>query len=236
MQKWTCALVCVLLSGCTGGSLANSGLPVGQQAYSTISPASTSQGKVDADYRIGALDSLSVSVFQEPDLSTQPNSPLQVNANGNIEMPLVGTIPAAGKTAAELSRFIEQRLGQNILQHPKVNVGVVESVSQRVTVQGEVLQPGQYDIKGKTTLLDALSMAKGESRVASLKQVAIFRVINGQRMGAIFDVEAIRRGQAADPQVLGSDVIVVGSSKGKSFLREFKESTGILGLFRPAGL
>jgi polysaccharide biosynthesis/export protein len=232
MRHVIVSFAALFVSACGGGSLANAGLPQGAAAYTAMAP-SVAQQQAAPDYRIGALDTLSVSVFQEPDLSTPANAPLQVNANGNITMPLIGTVPAAGKTTSELGAVIADRLGSQYLKSPQVNVAVTSSVSQKVTVQGEVTQPGVYQIQGKTTLLDALSMAKGETRVATLNQVAVFRVVNGQRMGAIFDVNAIRRGSAPDPEVLGNDTVVVGYSKGKGLWRDILASSPLLGLFRP---
>lgn len=218
----------LLLSGCASGPSASSTLPSGPQAYAAISVA-PEMGDV-RDYRIGALDTISVFVFQEPDLSVKE---AQVDASGNIALPLLGKVPAAGKTASELSTVIAQKLGAKYLEKPEVTVSVSGSVSQKVVVQGEVNQAGVYEIKGRTTLLEALAMAKGETRVATLKEVVIFRNVGGQRMGAVFDVAAIRRGQGDDPEILGNDVVVVGYSHAKSIWREVRESAGIASVFRP---
>lgn len=228
------AVAVASISGCaSGGSLAQSELARGGEAYATIAPAEQQQQLADRDYRIGPQDTLSVSVFQEPELSTTPNSPLQVNANGNINMPLIGSVPAAGKTTTELSAYIAERLGKSYLRNPQVSVSVEGSVSQKVTVQGEVTQAGVYEIKGRTTLLEALALAKGETRVAALSEVVVFRSVNGQRMGALFDVKEIRRGRAEDPEIRGNDVVVVGLSKAKSIWRDVISTSPLLGIFRP---
>jgi polysaccharide export outer membrane protein len=223
-----------MLTACAGGSsLAGSGLPTGAAAYGTIAPASAAVETASRDYHIGANDTLAVAVFQEPELSTQPNSPLVVNANGNIEMPLIGTVKASGRTAGELAAVIADRLGTKYLEHPQVNVTVVSAVSQKVTVQGEVAQPGVYEIKGKTTLLEAIAMAKGETRIATLHEVAVFRNLNGQRTGALFDIQAIRRGASPDPELIGNDMVVVGGSHAKAIWRDILASAPLLGIFRP---
>lgn len=226
MFRIVLALSTLALSGCASGSSVSAGLPNGQAAYSALA-ASPEQERAQ-DYRIGALDEVSVSVFQEPDLSLKE---VQVDASGNIAFPLIGKVPAAGKTAAELSSFIGEKLGERYLRNPQVTVSVLGSVSQKVVVQGEVTQAGVYEIKGRTSLLEALSMAKGETRVASLKEVVVFRNIEGRRMGAVFDVAAIRRGQAEDPAILGNDVVVVGASHAKTFWREVRESSGLASVF-----
>ena len=74
-------------------------------------------------------------------------------------------------------------------------------------------------------------MAKGETDVAKLNEVVIFRNMNGQRMGAVFDVASIRRGQADDPAVQGNDMVVVGYSAARKFWPECCEGSPILGIF-----
>lgn len=205
-------------------------LASGAAAYSIIPAAPATATATLGDYRIGPLDTLDVSIYQEPDLSAKA---LQVDAAGQIALPLVGTIDAMGKTAAELSRQLEQILGAKYLRDPQVTVTVAASVSQKVSVQGEVTEPGVYPLSGPTTLLGVLSMAKGETEVASLKQVVVFRTINGKRMGATFDVASIRRGQAADPVIQGNDMVVVGSSGGKKFWNGVVKAAPLLNIFRP---
>ena len=224
------AVAAYALSGCASGNLSSADVARGEAAYAVMTPV---QAELDRDYRIGPQDTLTVTVFQEPEISTPANAPLQVNANGNITMPLIGTVQAAGKTASELSAVIADRLATNYLENPQVTVAVSSSVSQKVTVQGEVTQAGVYEIRGRTTLLEALAMAKGETRVAALSQVLVYRNVGGQRQGALFDVEAIRRGTAEDPEILGNDVVVVGYSKGKSVWRDILATSPLLGLFRP---
>lgn len=218
------------LAACGTGPNASASLPRGPEAYGIIPAAA--QDRSAQDYRIGPLDAINVSVFQEPELSA---TEVQVDAAGNVALPLVGTVVAAGRTVSELSDELEKRLGAKYLENPQVTVSVAGSVSQKVVVQGEVTQPGVYEIKGPTTLLEALAMAKGETRVAALKEVVVFRTSNGERMGAVFDVASIRRGDAPDPQVLGNDVVVVGYSNSRSIWRDIVGAAPLLNVFRPLG-
>lgn len=221
-----------MVSGCASGNFGDANVARGQAAYTAMAPAA-GQTQADRDYRIGPLDALTISVYQEPEISTPANAPLQVDASGNINMPLIGTVPAAGKTVTELGAVIADRLSSKYLKDPQVNVAVASSVSQKVTVQGEVTQAGVFEIRGKTTLLEALAMAKGETRVAALSQVLVYRELNGQRVGALFNVEQIRKGILPDPELLGNDVVVVGYSKGKGLWRDILATTPLLGVFRP---
>lgn len=217
----------VSLTGCAGTNAARD-LPRGQGAYAAI-PARDNGERVE-DYRIGPLDTIDLTVFQEPDLSARA---VPVDASGAIAVALIGRVEAAGRTATELSADIERRLGERYLVRPQVTVTVTGSVSQKVIVQGEVTEPGVYQIRGTTTLLEALSLAKGETRVAALKEVVVFRTTAGQRTGAVFDVARIRRGEAADPAILGNDTVVVGYSNSRGLWRDALTAAPILAIFRP---
>lgn len=222
----TGSMLAVLCAGCNGMSV-DRDLPRGTAAYGVI-PAPDA-GTTAAAYRIGALDVLKVTVFQEEDLSFDT---LPVDASGNVSLPLIGTVRAEGTTAAELSSEIAAKLGAKYLVNPQVSVTVASSVSQNVTVEGNVGQPGVYAINGRSTLLQALAQAQSPTDVAKLDQVVIFRNINGRRAGAVFDVKAIREGRAADPEVLGGDVIVVGFDALKGVFRDFLKMGPLLYAFQ----
>lgn len=204
----------VLCAGCSGMHAAD-GLPHGLASYGVMPPPDPSTPA--AAYKIGPLDVLKVTVFQEKDLSFDQ---IQVDASGNLSFPLIGTVHAAGRTALELSNEIAAQLGKQYLVNPQVSVSVASSVSQNVTVEGDVKQPGVYAINGTETLLGALAQAQSPTEVAKLDQVVIFRNIDGKRAGAVFDVKAIREGRAPDPEVLGGDVIVVGFDQLKGVFRD----------------
>ena len=176
-----------------------------------VSPASS------GEYRIGVGDKLAVRVFQVADLSFEE---LVVDTSGNINLPLIGAVRGAGRTAGEMSTDIASRLAARYLRDPQVTVTIMEAASQKITVDGAVTKPGVYEMRGSTSLLQAVAMAEGPSRVADLTKVAVFRTIDGRRSVALFDLSAIRQGRASDPQVLGDDVIVVDISRLSSGLRE----------------
>lgn len=181
-----------------------------------------------AEYRIGVGDKLDVRVFQVADLSFEE---LVVDTSGNINLPLIGTVLSAGRTADEMSTDIAGRLAAQYLRNPQVTVTVREAASQKITVDGAVAKPGVYEMRGSTSLLQAVAMAEGPTRVADLTKVAVFRSIDGRRSVAVFDLSAIRHGRASDPQVLGDDVIVVDTSRLGSALRDVVVALPALGAF-----
>jgi polysaccharide biosynthesis/export protein len=184
-----------------------------------------------ADYRIGAQDELEINVFGIEELKRD----VVVDSGGKILLPLIGQINAGGRTVPELSSDIATALKAKYMKDPQVIVTVKAAQSQKVTVDGAVQSPGVYPLAGPTTLMQAISLAKGpDPRLANPKKVAIFRTIGGTRKQAFYDLTAIRAGKAEDPQVYGSDIVVVDTSGAKSFFQNFSGSFGLLGmLLRP---
>jgi polysaccharide biosynthesis/export protein len=164
------------------------------------------------EYRIGAQDLLDISVFLNQDLRRE----VRVNTLGQISLPLIGMVQAGGKTVEELEKELMDAYGKSYLQNPQITVFVKEFTSQRVTLEGAVKTAGIFPIKGKTSLMQAIAMAGGVNMdMADLEAVLVFRTVNGQRMTAKFNLKEIRAGEAADPQIYGDDIVVVGVSKGK---------------------
>lgn len=218
-------LAAVALGGCGGPRMditqMTAAEPVDLQAAS--SPTTPS-----VQARIGVGDKLDVTVFQVPDLSLKD---LIVDTSGNIQMPLIGPVPGAGRTPNELAADIAQRLGARYLRAPQVTISVTEAASQKVTIDGAVTKPGVYEMRGSTSLLQAVAMAEGPTRVADLTNVAVFRTIDGRRAVALFDLASIRQGRAPDPEVLGDDVVVVDTSRLNSVMREILSAMPGLAVF-----
>jgi polysaccharide biosynthesis/export protein len=165
-------------------------------------------------YKIGPLDVLDISVFKVPDLSKT----VQVGDDGNITYPLVGDVPAAGRTTHQVEQELAQRLGAKYLRSPQVTVLVREYNSQRVTVEGSVKTPGVYAMKGRTSLVQALAMAGGIDSTVGSGDVVVFRIVDGKRSAARFDFEAITKGKAEDPELQPDDVVVADTSDAKVVL------------------
>jgi polysaccharide biosynthesis/export protein len=108
-----------------------------------------------SSYRVGPKDVLAIAVFGHPELSGK----LTVAADGTIAFPLLGPINAGQRTSAEIAEDLVARLSDGFLKKPQVSVDVVEYLSQRIFVIGEVRTPGLLPLTGSTTLLEALSRA-----------------------------------------------------------------------------
>lgn len=213
------------LGGCAAG-LGGKNFAKGPSAHDVM-PAISGEATAQ-DYHIGPLDRLDVTVFQESEMSLKG---ALVDAGGNISMPLLGRIRASGYSTIELSDILAAKLKERYFVNPQVAVSISSSVSQRITVQGEVDEPGIYQLNGPTSLLDSIALAKGETDNAALRQVAIIRMVNGKRMGAIFDLQRIRRGDDKDPEVLARDVVIVGHSNGKQIWHDLLKAAPLLNAF-----
>ena len=118
-------------------------------------------------YLIGPRDVIAIEVFKVPDLTRS----VQVAETGRINLPLVGEVPAAGKTAQELERDLTARFGARYLQSPQVTVRVDEYNSQRVTIEGAgAKKPGIYPIREKNTLLDMMAQSGGVDSETGLER------------------------------------------------------------------
>lgn len=164
---------------------------------------------------IGPLDTIEVSVFGIPDLDRE----MQVDASGRIAMPLAGTIDARGRTAQELAQAIEEALNARYVRQPEVTVNIKSSVSQVVTIDGQVVEPGLYPVTNQMTLMRVIASAKGFSEFAREEDVVILRTVGQQRMAGLYNVSAIRRGAYDDPPIYANDVIIVGDSPQRRLFR-----------------
>lgn len=152
--------------------------------------------------RITAGDVLDVNVFKVADLSAQS---LTVESSGKISMPLVGSVVVAGLTISQAEQKITQRLTQ-FMQSPQVSISRTnKAIEKRVTVEGEVRTPGVFPIRGNLSFLQAIALAQGLSPAGDSSKVYFYR--NGQRN--IVNLDQIRKGGMADPQLRGDDRIVV---------------------------
>jgi polysaccharide export outer membrane protein len=214
----------LLVTACTP-SLRGPSVRQGEDAYALIPPPTPETATLD--YVIGPLDTIDITVFNEPEITSKG---VPVDAAGNLALPLIGRVRAAGLNATGLADDLHDRYSRYYVD-PQITVIVTSSVSQRVTVQGQVKEPGIYDVRGATTLLDAIALAKGEDENAALREVLVIRNVGGKRMAAMFDLYRIRSGDDPDPAVMGRDVIIVGHSNSKQAWHDLLRAAPLLNIF-----
>lgn len=211
------------LAGCQSGDVSRSAV----QTTTTLSVPDTTLPIQSGDVRIGPMDLLDISVFGAPDLDNS----YQVDFEGKLKLPLIGTIPAAGFTASQLATNLERRLGETYLQDPDVTVRITEASKRFMTVDGSVKNPGMYPVEGQLTLLQAIALSGGPTENANARRVVLFRQIEGKRHAAGFDLKEIRQGNAEDPIVYANDIIVVDGSEARRTYGDFLRSVPLLALF-----
>ena len=111
------------------------------------------------EYRIGAEDVLEINVFSAPELNRQ----VRVSEDGDISLPLLGEVRAAGLTPIELESSLQELLRRRYMKDPHVSVFVREMQSHSLSVIGAVRRPGTFQVRGPKTLLETLSLAEGLS-------------------------------------------------------------------------
>lgn len=138
---------------------------------SLTSPEVLTNHRISADYQIGPEDVLEVQVWKNEALSKL----VTVRPDGKISLPLIGDVPAAGLTAAQLQEAITEKLTPYYKDLPAVSVIVQEVRSYVIYVLGEVQRPAQYSVKRGTTLLQAIALAGGFTPFAATDNILVLR-------------------------------------------------------------
>lgn len=145
-------------------------------------------------YTLGPGDKVKITVFGEDDLSGQ----FIVEGSGSLALPLMGEMPAVGKTVRELEKSITEKLSEGYLVNPRVNVEVLNF--RPFFILGEVSKPGSYPYVNDLSVINAVAMAGGYTARAKTGTVLIKRASDPARK----ETEA-----AEDAKVFPGDVIRV---------------------------
>ena len=223
--RLTALSMLVMLAGCAGpGALGQSSSVQVVDAGSLPEPTRSDLLAANRPYLIGPFDKLTIDVFGIEDLTKE----VQIDASGRLSFPLIGVVEAAGLTPGELSDVLEERLQGRYVRNPEVTINLEETVSQVITVDGQVENAGLYPVVGRMTLMRAVATAGGTSEFAKLSDVVIFREIGGQQMAGLYNLKAIRRGNYEDPEVFANDVIIVGDSQARRIFKDVLQASPLL--------
>lgn len=173
-----------------------------------ISASVQAQQSTFSEYRIGPSDVLSITVWQQEDLSRV----VAVRTDGYITYPLLGDVRVEGMTPNELRDHIAVALEQFVnIMVSEVTVSVDEINSYTVSVLGEVKTPGRFSFQSQVTVLDVLAEAGGFTPFASSRDVTILRNENGVTRRIPFDYRRVMQGRSTPQQmtVYPGDIIMV---------------------------
>ncbi len=126
-------------------------------------------------YVLQAGDSFDLSF----DLSPEFNQSLTVQPDGYVSLRGVGDVHVAGQTVPQLTETLKKSYGK-ILNDPIMSVFLKDFEKPYFTVDGQVGRPGKYDLRGDTTVTQALAVAGGVSASAKHSQVLLFRHVSDQ--------------------------------------------------------
>jgi polysaccharide biosynthesis/export protein len=171
------------------------------------------------DYTIGAQDVLSITVFDQADLSGK----YPVELDGTFSFPLVGRVTAGGLSVRQFENELRKKLSDGYFKNPQITVSVDQYRSQRVFMIGEVRVPGPYPLTGDMTLIEALAKA-GSTTPSASDEVLVVRgqgangpVLPGQASeGDIkrFNLKDLQSGTLAqNPNLHDGDTIYVARAE-----------------------
>lgn len=157
----------------SGSASPSRGKPSGPVEPSASPAATTMTGAsvaLPSDYVIGPGDLLQVTVWKNDTLSRV----VPVRPDGKISIPLLHDIQASGLTVMQLRDKIATALAE-FMPSPEVTVSVNDVRSLRVSILGEVVKPGVLELRGQTTILEAIAMAGGFKDFASPSKITVIR-------------------------------------------------------------
>lgn len=169
--------------------------------------SSEDEQRADAN-RLGSGDVLEVRVFQEPDLS----GPYRVSSEGTIDFPLCGKVTLIGRTSSEAADVLTQCLAAGYLRRPQVTVLVREFTSKKIFVFGEVQKPGTFPFDENMSVIQAVTLAGGFTKLAAKNNTNVTRLVEGREVKIRVPVEDIGVGREKNFALLPGDIVFVPES------------------------
>jgi polysaccharide export outer membrane protein len=164
------------------------------------------------EYHIQPMDVLTISVHGQPDMTTKT----RVTTDGYISFPLLGKVMAGGQTVQDLEGSLKAALEKSYLVSAQVLVFIEQYHPRKVSLVGEVMKPGKYDLpeEKEITLLEAIALAGGFTKDASIGSIKIMRKENGKQVIIKVNVRDITVNGRKDKDIVlqPDDAIVVPES------------------------
>ena len=167
----------------------------------------------DQNYRLAPNDLLDFRVFQEPEL----DAVVRLSGDGTASFALIGPVQIGGRTISESLELIKARYRDGYLKNPQVSLTVRSYAKKLFTILGQVQKPGSYDMQGtnQITLLQAIGMAGGYTRIADPSNVTVKRLEDSNGRDQVLKLNAQRMARGEDKStfyIQPGDVISVGES------------------------
>lgn len=166
----------------------------------------------DAEHPLHPEDVIRVQVLNEDDINQQCEM-LPVSQDSTITLPLIGTISVKGKTVRQTQQLITFLYNRDYLVNPQVSVLMLKYADRSVNVVGSVTKQGRIPFPdlGGLSIIDALALAGGQTRLADLKRVKVTHIdAQGRTKVQVVDVDALMKQSGAKPVMLKpGDVVFV---------------------------
>ena len=168
--------------------------------------ATSKESSVIPAYKIGPGDILTVSVWKEEGLQQE----VLIRPDGGMSFPLAGDIQAGGKSVAELSDILVQKI-KKYIPDPVVTVAIRQIQNNKIYIVGKVNRAGEYVATRYVDVMQALAMAGGLNAYASSNNIKILRRVNGKVQSRSFEYDDVANGKALQQNIIlqGGDVVVV---------------------------
>lgn len=167
----------------------------------------TTFSKVNSElYKIGIGDILKITTWKEPDLTIDA---VRVRSDGKITFPLLDDIQAEGMTTMDLKKVFEEKLSAYV-EVPNVTVLLLNPISRKFYILGEILKTGEYPLEKKLTVMQAFALAGGFTEWAAKNKIILYRRHNNEEATIIIRYDDIIKGDfSKDIQLLPDDTIIV---------------------------
>jgi polysaccharide export outer membrane protein len=154
-------LVACAMAGASGGAGQGSAANATAAPPQSVSraPAADSTDLVRSTYILGPEDQISIHAVDTEEISDKP---VRIDTEGDIRLPMLGKIHAAGLTADQVAARIAEGL-KEFIQKPDVTVSILDFRSQTISILGCIRTPGIHALQGRKTLVDVITMAGGVS-------------------------------------------------------------------------
>lgn len=168
---------------------------------------SGAQTEVRSSGVIARMDNVEIRVFREDDLTTRG----QLSADGTISVPLIGSVKLQSLTTDQAAALIARKLADGYLVKPEVSVSIEARIRRTITVLGQAQRPGVFELPAhrQLTLVEAIGMAGGSTRIANVKKINLKRS-GGQIL--MLNLADITTGKGKDIPLLDGDVITIPES------------------------
>ena len=159
---------------------------------------------------IGRMDNVEIRVFREDELTTRG----QLSGDGTISMPLIGAVRIEGLTTDQAAALITRKLADGYLMKPEVSVSIEARIRKTVTILGQAQRPGVFELPAhrQLTLVEAIGMAGGVTRIANGKKISLKRLAGGGCKVEIVNLADITTGKGDDIPLRDGDVITIPES------------------------